>query len=49
MAAQEMLGVALEAERQAYLERHAGAVDGEGRRVVTRGTAKLDPCGSMLR
>ena len=34
MAAQEMLGVALEAERQAYLERHAGAVDGEGRRVV---------------
>ncbi len=34
MAAQELLGVALEAERQAYLERHAGAVDGEGRRVV---------------
>ena len=34
LAAQEMLAVALEAERQAYLERHAGAVDGEGRRVV---------------
>ena len=34
LAAQEMLAVALEAERQAYLERHAAAVDEEGRRLV---------------
>ncbi len=27
MAAEEMLGVALEAERQACLERHAGAIE----------------------
>jgi len=34
LAAREMIAVALEAERRAYLERHAGAVDGEGRRLV---------------
>ena len=34
IAAQEMLAVALEAERQAYLERHAGVVDTSGRRLV---------------
>ena len=34
LAAQEMLAVALEAERQAYLERYAAAVDEEGRRLV---------------
>ena len=33
-AAQEMLAVALEAERQAYLERHAGVVDTSGRRAT---------------
>ena len=34
LAAQELLAVALEAERQAYLERYAAAGDEEGRRLV---------------
>ncbi len=34
LAAREMIAVALEAERRAYLERHAGAVDADGRRLV---------------
>ena len=34
LAAQEMLALALEAERQAYLERHAVAVDASGRRLA---------------
>lgn len=35
LAAQEMLAVALETERRAYLDVHAGVVDEAGRRVVT--------------
>jgi len=34
LAAREMIAVALEAERRAYLERHADAVDADGRRLV---------------
>lgn len=34
MAAQEMLAMALETERRAYLDVHAGVVDGAGRRRV---------------
>ena len=34
LAAQEMLAVALEAERRAYLDTHADVLDGDGRRVV---------------
>jgi putative transposase len=34
LAAREMIGLALEAERRAYLERHAGEVDAHGRRLV---------------
>lgn len=35
LAAQEMLAVALETERRAYLDAHAGLVDEKGHRVVT--------------
>ena len=34
LAAQDILAVALEAERRAYLERHAAIVDDAGRRLV---------------
>ena len=34
LAAQDMLALALEAERQDYIERHAAALDEEGRRLV---------------
>ena len=34
LAAREMIAVALEAERRAYLERHAGELDVDGRRLV---------------
>ena len=34
LAAQQMLAVALEAERRAYLDAHAGLVGEDGRRVV---------------
>jgi len=34
IAAREMLAIALESERQAYLEAHAGALDAAGRRLV---------------
>lgn len=35
MAAQQMLAIALETERRAYLDAHAGVVDEGGRRLVT--------------
>ncbi len=34
LTAQEMLAVALEAERRAYLERHAAALEADGHRLV---------------
>ncbi|MQB02192.1 MAG: hypothetical protein GEU78_18400, partial [Actinobacteria bacterium] len=34
LAAREMIAVALEAERRAYLDAHAGHVDATGRRLV---------------
>jgi transposase-like protein len=42
LAAQEMLAVALEAERRAYLDAFADVLDGDGRRVVV-GNGFLPP------
>jgi putative transposase len=42
LAAQEMLAVALEAERRAYLDAHAGVLDGVGHRMVV-GTWGAEP------